>query len=125
MITISGNDVQLFNNCVQQLLNTFISIKSAQQELISKHNTERFRIPIRVQIAQQGKKFIVPTKIGQFIFTKREIECLQCLIDGMSAKETGNSLFLSPRTVETYLNNIKEKMQCRTKRRLVNLFYTY
>lgn len=48
--------------------------------------------------------------------TPREKECIKCLIDGKSAKETALILGLSPRTVEFYFENIKNKLSCETKR---------
>ncbi|MDD4746593.1 MAG: response regulator transcription factor [Salinivirgaceae bacterium] len=44
------------------------------------------------------------------VFTPREIEIIQHLCDGNSAKEVGNKLNVSPRTVETHRNNILRKL---------------
>ncbi len=43
------------------------------------------------------------------LLTKREVECLQHLIEGYTLKETAFLLNLSSRTVESYINNIKSK----------------
>lgn len=48
-------------------------------------------------------------------FSKREIECLYHLMKGKSARETGIEINLSQRTVEFYLNSLKEKLCCRKK----------
>lgn len=50
----------------------------------------------------------------------REIECLQQLLHGKTAMEIGQFLHLSPRTVESYLENLKEKLSCHSKRELVS-----
>jgi DNA-binding CsgD family transcriptional regulator len=50
--------------------------------------------------------------------SEREKECLQQLLLGKTAAEIGQSLHLSPRTVESYLENLKEKLSCDTKREL-------
>lgn len=42
----------------------------------------------------------------------RQFECLVCFIVGMSAKETAKTLGLSHRTVEQYLQILKNKFQC-------------
>jgi DNA-binding CsgD family transcriptional regulator/predicted SnoaL-like aldol condensation-catalyzing enzyme len=48
----------------------------------------------------------------------REVDCLQQLLLGKTAIEIGQFLHLSPRTVESYLENLKEKLSCDSKREL-------
>lgn len=43
--------------------------------------------------------------------TPRETEILKCFAEGMSYKEIGARLFISPRTVETHRNNIMDKLE--------------
>lgn len=45
--------------------------------------------------------------------TTREIEILQCIVDGCSSQEIANKLFLSVRTVDNYRFNILLKMDAR------------
>ncbi len=52
--------------------------------------------------------------------TQREAQVLEHLRDGKTAKETGNAIFLSQRTVETHLENIKNKTGCKTKLELMS-----
>lgn len=52
--------------------------------------------------------------------TKREIQCLYYMLQGKSAKETGEVLFISHRTVETYINQLKRKFKCHTKLELLS-----
>ncbi|KTD40549.1 helix-turn-helix transcriptional regulator [Legionella parisiensis] len=42
-------------------------------------------------------------------------ECVFLLIRGKSAKEIGALLSLSKRTIEPYIENIKNKMDCKNK----------
>lgn len=51
--------------------------------------------------------------------TRREIQVLSYLREGMSAKQTGDKMHVSTRTVEFHLNNIKNKVGCRTKLELL------
>lgn len=51
--------------------------------------------------------------------SKRELECVKYLIQGMTSREIGTMLFISKRTVETHLIHLKEKMNCRTKSELI------
>lgn len=48
-------------------------------------------------------------------FSKRELEVVFCMLRGMSAKQTGDLIGLSKRTIETYVDNIKNKLGCSTK----------
>lgn len=51
----------------------------------------------------------------------REKECLKYLLYGMTSRESAEEMGLSPRTVEYYFENIKDKMDCTTKRDLYAL----
>lgn len=47
--------------------------------------------------------------------TKREMQCYLFLLQGKSANEIGNILCISPRTVETHILHIKEKLCCNSR----------
>jgi DNA-binding CsgD family transcriptional regulator len=47
--------------------------------------------------------------------SRRELECLEWLLKGRSARQIGEELNLSKRTIEEYLENIKNKLGCITK----------
>lgn len=48
----------------------------------------------------------------------REIECLKLLNCGLTSAEIGHKLFISQRTVESHLVNVKNKLNCTTKSEL-------
>lgn len=52
---------------------------------------------------------------NKFELTTRECECVFLLIRGKTAKEIASLLSLSKRTVESYIENIKNKMNCQNK----------
>jgi DNA-binding CsgD family transcriptional regulator len=60
------------------------------------------------------KHFIAVEKLSD-----REIQCLQRLARGLSAKAIGEELNLSKRTVESYRDNIKAKLGCINKTELI------
>ena len=51
--------------------------------------------------------------------SSREMQLIQYLLKGYTAKQIANALQLSHRTVEFYIANIKTKLQCFTKAQLI------
>lgn len=51
--------------------------------------------------------------------SQRELECLFLQLRGKTAKQTGEILNLSKRTIESYLENIKSKFGCMNKAELL------
>lgn len=54
-------------------------------------------------------------------FSRREAECLVKFLQGMTVRDTAEALGLSPRTVEFYVKNMRQKVGCRTKSELINI----
>ena len=55
-----------------------------------------------------------------FGLTERQIECLFNLVKGMTIKQIAKTLSLSPRTVEHYLDTIKQKLNCESRVELIS-----
>ncbi len=53
--------------------------------------------------------------------TKRETECFFYVLRGYTSKVIGNILCIDKRTVESHIESIKRKMQCRTKSELIEI----
>jgi DNA-binding CsgD family transcriptional regulator len=53
-------------------------------------------------------------------FSKREMDCARYLLQGKTMKEIAALLSISPRTVETYFAQLKEKLACHTKSQLIS-----
>lgn len=66
-------------------------------------------------------KYSFLAEMYHYQFTSREIECLPLLIKGFTAKQIAEKLNISYRTVEDHINNIKQKLDVRTKNELMNL----
>jgi DNA-binding NarL/FixJ family response regulator len=47
-------------------------------------------------------------------FSKRELEVIEALCDGLTTSEIAEKLFISPRTVETHKQNLLEKTESRS-----------
>lgn len=56
--------------------------------------------------------------------SQRERQCLRCLLEGKTAKETAVIYKLSPRTIESHFEKIKQKLKCTNKRDLFSLAQT-
>lgn len=61
--------------------------------------------------------------INSINLSKREIECLLLLSRGKKIKEIARYLGISPRTVESYLENLKCKLNVYTRSELIDLYY--
>jgi DNA-binding NarL/FixJ family response regulator len=57
--------------------------------------------------------------------SKRELEVLQCLSDGLSSKEIGEKLFISERTVSNHRAHILEKTEARNTAELIRLYLNW
>lgn len=94
-------------------------------------STQNTAPPIQSQCPQFPKTTIIMLENGYPLkISKRQAECIFHLMQGNSAKETGSLLHLSQRTVETYLEHLKKKLNCRTKIDILNKickksFYKY
>lgn len=53
--------------------------------------------------------------------TEREKACLNLLVKGNTSRETAAVLFISPRTVEYYFENIKNKLACSNKKEVFSI----
>lgn len=76
------------------------------------------------------KKIMGATEIGGILLSRQETRCLQYTVQGKTAKETALLMDLSFRTIESYLEHIKVKLNCRTKSELIDYalseeFYFY
>ena len=59
------------------------------------------------------------TKYPGIALSKRQSECLYHLLRGKSAVKIGKILGLSPKTVEYYIDEIKNKMGCSSKAEVI------
>jgi DNA-binding NarL/FixJ family response regulator len=59
------------------------------------------------------------TKKVEVVFTGREKEILNLLTRGLSSKEIGEMLFISPRTVDAHKYNIMQKLNVNSSSELV------
>ena len=51
--------------------------------------------------------------------SEREVEVLRLVAEGLTGKETGQQLFISPRTVENHITSLFNKLDVDSRARLV------
>jgi len=74
---------------------------------------------IQTGLISNSKNLLPGFHIDGVYFSKQEIKCLRLLIAGYTIKSIGQKICLSPRTVEYYLDNIKRKLNVKTKSELI------
>jgi len=57
--------------------------------------------------------------VALYDFTEREMEVLSLLCDGLSPREIGEKIFLSPRTLEKHKDNIMQKLEVNSVSKLI------
>jgi DNA-binding CsgD family transcriptional regulator len=87
-----------------------------------------------IKLNDQLEEFFRQTSLDKLTFlldqknihlTQRQGECLYYLEQNYSVKEIANTLMLSPRTVESYIQAVKEKFRVSTKSDLINFLHKH
>ncbi len=73
----------------------------------------------RKKLEQQLSKVKIELAIEKHKITSKELECIEHLLFGQTAAQTAKTLGISPRTAETHLENIKNKLGCFKKSELI------
>jgi len=113
-------------------LHRFIAVfKQKAQSLIKKSEADRFILPTKsntefaikevvaannLGVLKQGeiKRFYLGDEYGDGYLTGKEMQILLHLCNGKKLVDAAKMLFISEKTVETHIGNIKNKLKCRT-----------
>ncbi len=76
-------------------------------------------VPANLQIFNHSQS-VIDEKINSKL-TMRQLDCLYHLVKGCSIKQIAKELSLSPRTVEHYIDAIKQKLNCESRVELISL----
>ncbi len=99
--------------------------KNAHQQFFSLLKKEFGITPLNEKqsiIAEFTDKNDYLGEIHTFGLSKREFECLYHFCKGKTYKQTAKEMVISPRTVETYLENILSKTSCSSKIEIISRF---
>ncbi len=131
MLNIYINNLELIKNFTDYFhAETTRLMKEAEQSLIqiqlknsenqtfeNIYNCDFSEIKQLFKITKPTEKDILLAKLSP-----REIDCVELILQGKTAKEIARHLNLSYRTVEFYLNNLRQKTGSRNKFELIKLF---
>ncbi len=85
---------------------------------------EELHIPITLAYYRDKKDYYIFNQQGILAVSNRQLECLQCAVDGLTTKETAKQLGISCRIVESYLEIIRKKLSCSNRVQLVKNLLT-
>ena len=112
------NAVDYYFNHYQVFLEFIVQLRVQRSDFII--NAEKNRIALTEGMHDKNKDTLLKNPKEKHL-TPKELLCLQLLKRGYSIKGTGDVLNLSPRTVETYLNRIKNRFELNCKYQLLQL----
>lgn len=123
-----------FCNYFLQEAKEWIAIATAKSNLFvppSKMHSKEFKTVKQSTIdVSASREFYRATRLYEYpiftdsgivSFTQREIECMRYWCQGKTAKEIGELLHISNRTVETYLKDAKSKLNIKTRSELMSI----
>jgi len=113
------NNLYLFENFIAEF-------KSKSKELISKVDNDRIIKPWKGRVISVNPILSAPIlkseallPLQKSVLTKREFQVAQHILEGKTAQESAFLLGLSKRTIEYYIENIKNKFGCSRKPELL------
>lgn len=127
--THHGNNSVLnsYLNQIESIINFTNEFKDKADNLIKKAENHRAILPQDIHadelkiLDNLSEAQIVLGNHGPVKLTFREIETLSLLVKGLTGKEIAAKFCRSIRTVESYINNLKDKFGCNRKSQLVQL----
>lgn len=124
-------------NSTQSFERFFAEFDKKYQALISEAEKDRIELPLAMRSNIKGiskttkvlskysptyrrQSNLISTEIS---LSKREKECIALILLGLTSAEIGDYLDLSIRTVEHYIDNIKDKLNCSKKGQISTVIY--
>ena len=126
---ITQND--LFKRFIHYFKEKAKSLMEAEKNLSVLNKNIFDYLPALSESSTQGTKFLSDIATDKFNIkidgkeiriSKREAECIEHISNNKTFKEAAALMELSPRTVEYYIRNVKQKTNCYNSRSLVNMF---
>lgn len=116
MWAFSGNaEVPLFHDFCINNIHKLEEITAEYTKLLEKRKDLFFAKKAQVSLD-------IASSFDEVLLTTREVECARLIIIGRTTKEIARDLNISPKTVEVYINNIKQKTGCNYKHDLIKSY---
>ncbi len=106
-----GANGYLHKDCSEEELKEALEAASRNEFYLSK---EAKSAMVGIKSAKQPHGYSQAYNI-----TKRELEVLELICEGLTSKEVGNKLFISARTVESHKENLMQKLDVNSSSKLV------
>lgn len=76
-------------------------------------------------LALGHKKFCFPTSFGDVFLSEQELNCLRLIAQGYTQLDMSDALSLSPKTVESYVRGVKNKLSVESRQELVRAYQAF
>ncbi len=113
--TSDSSIINKYVNNLDQYENFILAFKEKADSIIRTAKNLKLNVNTNHNIDEKRKD---GQYFGDLYLTNRELDCINYLSRGKTAEEIAIILNISRRTVETHINNIKNKMNCFTQFRL-------
>ena len=119
MQTVYNDDEKIFQSIVAGASGYLLKGTPAPKIIEALHEAilggSPFSPGVASRIVDQFRKQSVPAEIETVKLSDRELEILQCMINGMSNKLIADRCFISSNTVKFHIRNIYEKLRVNSK----------
>ncbi len=135
-VSNNSSSINFFLNNMNILENFKFYFKDKAKKLINESQKNKIFLPnhmkpnfggMRNILSKEKSETIIPKRFliagnnGETYLSARELDTIQHLANGYTAKQTGKEAGLSPRTIESYLENIKHKLGVHKKSDIIKL----
>ena len=77
------------------------------------------------KVARQNFLNEISDDVSSLNLTNRKVECLYYLVKGMTQKQIASHLHLSPKTIEHYIEQLKQQLNCDSRYELISKALSY
>lgn len=124
MMLSMNNEKEIIDDCIQKGASGYLNKDCTEAELheaITTNEDVYFSLDVLKKLTGYQKSSNTNKINLQEPLTERELEILTLFCEGLSPKEIGEKIYLSPRTVETHKKNIMHKMDVNSIGKLISV----